>query len=74
MDLRQWGCWGYCYEVKKEDNVYKTKEVGYYGLIAALERCFGYIGDKLGNSLVIDEGLIVVEGLGLFDNMMEYLS
>ena len=50
------------------------KDVGYYGLIAVLERSFDYVGDKLEKSLVSDGGLSVVEGLGVFDNMMEYLS
>ena len=48
--------------------------MGYYGLITALERSFGHIGDELGKSLVSDGGLSVVEELGVFDDMMEYLS
>ena len=60
--------------MKKKEVEYEVKEVGYYGLIAALERFAGYVDVGLENSLAIDKGLIVVEGLELFDDMMEHLS
>ena len=48
--------------------------MGHYVLIVSLERCVGCVCDGLDNSLVIDEGLVGVEGRGLFDDMMEHLS
>ena len=54
--------------------MYEVKEVGHYVLIVPLERCVGCVCDGLDNSLVIDEGLVGVEGRGLFDDMMEHLS
>ena len=43
-------------------------------MIATLERIVSYAGGELGKSLVSDGVLSVVEGLGLFDDMMEYLN
>ena len=43
-------------------------------MIAIFDRWFDYVGDEWGKSLVINVGLSIVEGLDLFDYMLEQLS
>ena len=57
--------------MKNEEIEYDMKGVGWYWVIAAYERYFGYVGDERGNSLVIGEGMSVAGILVLFVGMLD---
>ena len=62
--------------MKKEEveYEYEVEGVGLYWVIAACERYVGHIGDKLGNSLVIGDGMSVAGVLVLCVGMLDRLG